>query len=150
MKTAIRSATVLTVLAFAISTVYAADSKFDPKKPKQPAVASSSEKGKAADFKVESDDSKNPTTPEMTKRAGAYSCDIHIDNRTNLVVHRIYVDGRNRGGISRYGDGLVRDVEIGPTRLYAEADFSDGSTSRWGPRVFNCNSWATHTWTLNR
>ena len=31
------------------------------------------------------------------------------------------------------------------TKVYAEADFDDGSVKYWGPRWFACDSYATHT-----
>lgn len=148
---AILSAVAVSILAFAVSSAFAAEpSKFDPKKPLQPTVTSKAEKGKAADVKIVSDDSKNSTTPAPATRASDTTCDIHVDNRTNLIIHRVYVDGRNWGGVGRYGDAMARDVGIGGTTLYAEADWSDGTTSRWGPHVFNCRSWATYRWSLTR
>ena len=147
---ALRTLIASSVLAFAATGAMAADpaSKFDPKKPVQPAVQDKAQTGKA-DVKVTGDDTKNSTAPAVEKRAGAFSCDIHIDNRTNWYINRVYVDGRNWGSVGRYGDAIARDVATGPTRLYAEVDFSDGSTRYYGPRVFNCNSYSTHRWTLN-
>jgi len=136
-------------LALTTGGALAADDKFDPKKPRQAAVESEAQSGKAKDAKTtKGGATKNATVAEAGKRAGPYSCDIHIDNRTNWVIHRIYIDGRNWGSVGRYGDSMARDVAAGATRVYAEADFTDGSVRHWGPRVFQCNSWGTYTWTL--
>jgi hypothetical protein len=123
-------------------------SKLDPKKPVKGNVESAAKQGKAADAKVTGDDSKNATVETKGTRAGPYACDIRIDNRTNFVIHRVYVDGRNWGSVGRYGDAIARDVGAGGTRIYAEADFSDGSTKYWGPNVFKCESYATYIWTV--
>lgn len=90
----------------------------------------------------------NSMTPPAPTRRGAYTCDIHIDNRTNWIIHRVYIDGRYWGSVGRGGDAIARDVLSGGTKVYAEADFTDGSKRYWGPRVFNCDSHATYTWTL--
>jgi hypothetical protein len=142
-------------LAASVVTVFAAgaiaaesSSKFDPKKPLKGSEESQAQPGKAADAKVSGDDVKNATVATQGTRAGPYSCDIHIDNRTNWVIHRVYIDGRNWGTVGRYGDSVARDVAAGATRVYAEADFTDGSTRHWGPRVFNCNSYGRYTWTI--
>jgi hypothetical protein len=90
----------------------------------------------------------NSATPPAPTRRGAYTCDIHIDNRTPFIIHRVYIDGRYWGSVGRGGDAIARDVLSGGTRVYAEADFSDGPKRYWGPRVFDCESFSTFTWTL--
>lgn len=149
MKTkAIPTVSALSVLALLTTGAWAAESgKFDPAKPVQTAVDSKAETKKGA-VKITGDDTKNSTAPAAKKRAGPFSCDIHIDNRTNWVIHRVVIDGRNWGSVGRYGDAIARDVASGPTSLYAEADFTDGTTRSWGPRSFQCNSYATFAWRL--
>ena len=57
----------------------------------------------------------------------------------------IYVDGTFRGTVSPMGDLL--DVTLsGPTRLYAHADFDDGSALNWGPWMVPCRT--AYTWKL--
>lgn len=148
MNKTVRIVSMFSILAFLSGGAFAADAgKIDPKKPAKPAVEEKATKGKG-DVKVTEGEVKNSTAPEVKTRAGEYSCDIHVDNRTNWYINRIYIDGRNWGAVGRYGDAIARDVAKGRTTLYAEVDFSDGSTSSYGPRVFNCEAWATHTWTL--
>lgn len=143
------AASALSVLALLSTGAWAAEAgKIDPAKPVQAAVDSKASTGKGK-VKIAGDDTKNSTTPAGKKRAGPFSCDVHIDNRTNWVIHRVIIDGRNWGSVGRYGDAIARDVASGPTTLYAEADFTDGSTQHWGPRTFQCNSYATHTWRLH-
>jgi hypothetical protein len=137
------------VLAMCTGVAHAADDKLDPKKPVQPAVEDKAVMGKAKDAKVSGSTPKNGTVAEAGKRAGPYSCDIRIDNRTNYTIHRIYIDGRNWGTVGRYGDSIARDVQAGGTRVYAEADFTDGTTRSWGPRVFQCSAYGTYTWHLD-
>src|SRR5262245_2001563 len=36
---------------------------------------------------------KNSMTPAAPTRRGAYSCDVHVDNRTSWYIHRVYIDG---------------------------------------------------------
>jgi hypothetical protein len=147
-KGTFRIVSMFSVLAFlSVSAFAAGDTKIDPKKPATKAVEESVKKG-VGDVKITGGDVKNSSTPEVKTRAGAYSCDIHIDNRTNMYINRVAIDGRNWGSVGRYGDAMARDVAIGATVVYAEVDFTDGSTGHFGPQVFNCDAWATHTWTL--
>jgi hypothetical protein len=149
MKKAIPTLIAASMFAFAASAS-AADSKVDPKKPEKPAVEDKAGAGKSKEAKVKDGAApKNATVAADAKRAGPYSCDIHIDNRTQWRIHRVYIDGRNWGSVGQYGDSMAKDVAAGATRVYAEADFTDGSTKHWGPRVFQCDSWGTYKWTLN-
>ena len=90
----------------------------------------------------------NSETPQVETRRGPRSCDIHIDNRTNWHIHRVYIDGDYWGTVSRGGDSIARDVMTGRTKVYAEADFTNGTTRSWGPRWFECDGFSTYTWTL--
>lgn len=137
------------VLALASSVAFAADAgKMDPKKKAAKPVEAKVAPGKA-DVKVTDGDVKTSTEPAVKTRKGEYSCDIHIDNRTNAYINRVYIDGDRWGSVGRYGDALARDVSKGPTTVYAEVDYTDGSTGHYGPVVFNCESWTTHNWKLN-
>ena len=147
-STTLRLLMVAPVAALAFGNAMAEESKLDPKKPVKQSAKATMEKGKA-DIKVTGDETKNSTGPAVEKRAGPISCDVQIDNRTNKYINRVYIDGRNWGSVGRYGDALARDVVMGPTTLYAEVDYSDGSTGHYGPKAFNCNSYETSRWVLN-
>ncbi len=96
------------------------------------------------------DEKNDPKQAEVQKRASAVTCDVHFDNRTNWVIHRLWVDGHLRArNMQRQGDIYVYDVGTGPTTLYAEADFTDGTTRSWGPTRVGCNSYMTFTWRLH-
>jgi hypothetical protein len=138
---------VSTLLVSVASSAWADEhSKFDPNKPLQDPVESKSQEG-GVDVEVTGDATMNSTTP-VEMRAGPYSCDVHIDNRTNWYIHRVYIDGSNWGSVGRFGDSIARNVSIGRTKVYAEADFTDGSKRYWGPNYFDCTSYATFTWKL--
>lgn len=126
------------------------DDRFDPKKPRKPAVVDKAGSGAPKDAPQVKDkgQARNATVAATGDRAGPSACDVHIDNRTDWVIHRVYIDGRNWGSVGRYGDSFARNVAMGPTRLYAEADFTDGSKRFWGPRNVPCDPWSTFTWTL--
>lgn len=75
-------------------------------------------------------------------------CRFHVDNRTNLIIHQILVDGDIVGSVSPGGDAYGR-IECGSHNVYARAFFDDGSASTWGPRGIYCSvSAAECTWTL--
>jgi hypothetical protein len=95
------------------------------------------------------EEKNDPKGAKVAKRAGEFTCDVHVDNRTNWVIHRVYIDGRYRGSVGRLGDLYEYDVLSGPTELYAEADFTDRSIRYWGPRTVNCPSYQMYTWRLH-
>jgi len=72
-------------------------------------------------------------------------CAVHFDNRTSLYID-IYLDGDYRGTMSPWGDAYPF-VGCGETRLYAKANFTDGSSLSWGPVVVDLNG--VYTWRLN-
>jgi hypothetical protein len=74
------------------------------------------------------------------------ACVVHIDNRTSLYIG-IYLDGDYRGTVGPGGD-TWHYVGCGETRLYARADFDDGTYSYWGPRVEDVDG--TFHWHLTR
>ena len=118
-----------------------------PTKEAKPAVEDKATSGSLA-AEVGKPAAKNPTSAPVATRQGRNSCDIHIDNRTQFVVHRVFIDGDYWGSIGRYGDAIARDVSTGRTKIYAEADFTDGTTRYWGPRWFACDSYSTYTWVI--
>ena len=89
-----------------------------------------------------------PGGSTIVQRKGPNACDVIFANTTSWWIHRVYVDGQNVGRMAPNGDYILRDVVSGATRLYAEADFTDGSVRYWGPRTFDCPSYTEYTWTL--
>jgi hypothetical protein len=117
-------------------------------KEKEEVIETRGEVGKKEKFGTK-EEKNDPKGTKVTKRAGAFTCDVHIDNRTPWIIHRVYIDGVYQGRVGRQGDLIVYDVISGGTQLYAEADFTDGTTHYWGPRVINCPSYMTYVWRLN-
>src|SRR5581483_10443310 len=76
------------------------------------------------------EEKNDPKATKVEKRAGAFTCDVHVDNRTPWVIHRVYIDRVYQGRVGRMGDLTVYDVIAGGTELYAEADFTDGAFAR--------------------
>ena len=65
----------------------------------------------------------------------------------DLALHRhYYFDGEYRGNVGPWGDGYGY-VGCGETRLYARADFTDGTYSSWGPVVADVDG--TYTWRVH-
>lgn len=91
----------------------------------------------------------NQTDAQIQKRQGPNSCDVRFINETSWYINRLYVDGRRVGSMSRgYSVSTLYDESTGDTRLYAEADFTNGTTRFWGPRTFTCRPNSTYTWRL--
>jgi hypothetical protein len=78
------------------------------------------------------------------EKSATMGCTVHVDNRTSLYID-VYLDGDFRGTVGPWGD-LNRSVICGGTRLYARANYTDGSYSSWGPQVESVLG--THTWRL--
>jgi len=89
--------------------------------------------------KAVSNDPKKEVKPPAHKAAeGAEKgtfCGIVVDNWTDLKI-QIYVDGNYEGLVGPWGD-LFTVTICGRTKLYARADFDDGSVETWGPRWFD-------------
>lgn len=66
---------------------------------------------------------------------GSY-CRVVYDNWTEWYIH-VYVDGYYEGGLGRWGAKTV-NVGVGNTKVYAVAEFTDGSKVWWGPRTVPC------------
>ncbi len=116
-------------------------------KEKKEVVETRGESGKTPDHKG-TEVKNDPKGETVEKRAGANTCDVHVDNRTNFIIHRIYIDGRYVGRVGPLGDLYAYDVLSGPTRLYAEAEFTTGKRW-WGPMTVNCPSYITYSWRLH-
>ncbi|MBI2088063.1 MAG: hypothetical protein HYT78_04880 [Deltaproteobacteria bacterium] len=125
--------------------------KLDKPKPKEKeeVIETRGEVGKKQRYPVK--EAKNdPKGGKIEKRAGAYTCDVHFDNRTRWIIHRMFVDRALRArNMQPVGDVYVYDVISGPTELYAEADFTDGSIRYWGPQMVSCPSYVTFRWELH-
>jgi hypothetical protein len=143
--------TVITLAFWGSFSYLRGQDKDDKPKPKEKVEVIETQGETTKKPRGEVKDNKNdPKNPEITKRASAVSCDIHFDNRSKWVIHRMWVDGRLRARyLQPWGDIYIRDVSTGPTELYAEADFTDGTTSRWGPRTVSCRSYQTFSWRLS-
>jgi hypothetical protein len=79
-----------------------------------------------------------PSSKGGPRTRGGGNCEVRLDNWTNYLI-KIYVDGIYRGVLDRYGDAVVY-VGVGETRVYARADFDDGSYLYWGPKTYDCGS----------
>lgn len=79
-------------------------------------------------------------------RAGLGWCTVAIFNWTPWRI-QIFVDDDFKGLVSSFGDGTV-DALTGKTKIYGRAEFTDGSYLSWGPQIFDCESYTTHTWKL--
>jgi hypothetical protein len=66
---------------------------------------------------------------------GSY-CKAYFDNNTKWYID-CYVDGYYEGYVAPWGDGSIF-VDGGVTKLYAKAEFTDGSWKSWGPVTRNC------------
>lgn len=78
---------------------------------------------------------------------GAATCLVRFDNRTDLYI-ATYTDGNSTGTLGPWGDVYAYAV-AGPTRLYARADFTDGSVTTWGPTMVDCPAGGTYHWRLH-
>jgi hypothetical protein len=91
----------------------------------------------------------NKKDGQVEKRQSPISCDVRFINTTRWYITRVYIDGRRVGSLARgYSVSTWYDEIVGPTELYAEADFTDGSTYHWGPTKLACTPNSTTTWTL--
>lgn len=91
------------------------------------------------------------TPPEKggaTGRGAAGVCRVHFDNRTNLKI-QLYVDGNHHGMVGAMGD-VITYVGSGLTRVYARADYTDGSYSYWGPTDYTCYAGQTINFRMDR
>lgn len=81
-------------------------------------------------------ESKVVQPAEKGARSRGSYCKCILDNWTDWYVD-FYVDGYYEGFVSKWSDGSV-NVLAGDTKLYAVAEFDDGSKISWGPITKNC------------
>lgn len=99
----------------------------------------------STDTNIKKDDVMNnkkgpqPTAPRRKggKTRGGEGCEVRLDNSTGWII-KIYVDGTYRGSMGAYDDSTV-NVGAGLTRVYARADFTDGTYKYWGPQDYKCS-----------
>lgn len=147
----------LLTVSFLVSSPLAAQEQ--PSKPageKKAAAKTSSDKskksrggGEDSNIKTktaENDPSKfnDPSPKVKTRGSGPDYCRLHVDSRVNAYVN-IFVDGDFRGTVSPGGD-VYGYTGNGGTTLYGRADFTDGSSYSWGPRVIDCEG--AYSWTI--
>jgi len=119
-------------------------------KPKPDAAMPDAKSQAAPSARKEATPMNKKSDPESATRQGPNACDIRFVNQTGWIIHRVWVDRRHVGMIAKGQDAILRDVGVGPTELYAEADFDDGSVLKWGPQVSPCAPFTTQIWRLNR
>jgi|KBSSwiStaDraftv2_1062776.scaffolds.fasta_scaffold1396238_2 hypothetical protein len=141
------SVTALAVVVVTAGLVLAqGDQKVKPKADEQVIEAKNQTRSKPEEGAAVT---KNTGTEQpAATRAGSTTCDVWVSNFTPWVIHRLYIDRQPWGSVGRRADVIAYDVVAGPTRLYAEADFTDGSTKFWGPQVVNCDRYSTFRWNL--
>jgi hypothetical protein len=83
------------------------------------------------------------TSPASRSRGSGF---LHVDNQTPWTVD-VYGSGVYIGTIGPFGD-LGVYYTPGSLRLYAQANFADGSTLHWGPSYRSIISGRTSTWSL--
>ena len=139
-----------------VSSPLAAQEASAPAGEKKAAASTSTDKSKKSrgggeDSNIKSKAPQNdpgklgtPTPKEKTRGGGPSYCRLHVDSRVNAYVN-IYVDGDFRGTVSPGGDAYGYTGN-GGTTLYGRAEFTDGSTASWGPRVINCEG--AYNWTI--
>ncbi len=87
-------------------------------------------------------------TPPPANKGGEATrgqlCGVWLDNYTPWYI-KFYVDGIYWGTSAPWGEvsGLAF---AGATRVYARADFLDGSAFTWGPQVFYCERDEVYRW----
>lgn len=149
--------TMMIALPFAVQSVTAQDSKDKTKMDKKDdaskkkkqsfvlkAVKVEGERGEDQNVKDDSLlNNQNADFPAPKEKAGEANergatgvCKVVLDNRTKWKI-QIYVDGSFRGVMAPYGDSTAY-TGAGPTRVYARAQFDDGSALNWGPSDYIC------------
>lgn len=117
-----------------------AQNKSDRQK-KSEKVTDKGTKGTGEDKNVTQTRGKNSadkTQKSTTKGSGQKTCNIDLNNKTQWVID-IYIDGKYRGTMDEYSSNYTT-TGSGATRLYARAEFDDGSYLYWGPREITCGS----------
>jgi len=78
------------------------------------------------------------STDKGAKASRGGYCYTHFDNWTDYYVD-CYIDGYLEGYVAPWASGSVT-VTGGSTKLYAVAEFTDGSRVSWGPISKSCSS----------
>ncbi len=84
----------------------------------------------SAKSKIETPPAKGGTT------RGGGGCRVEFDNSTAWYI-KVYVDGIFRGTMGPWDDSYVYVIP-GITKVYARAEFDDGSYRYWGPKSYDC------------
>lgn len=136
-----------------ITETEAQNSNREKRQSKAEKVTEKSAKGSGDDQNVTQTRSKNSTTDKTTRTktrgAGQRTCHIDLINKTEWVID-IYIDGKYQGTMGDYSSNYTT-TGSGATRLYARAEFDDGSYIYWGPKNITCGSNAKDgyfEWTL--
>jgi hypothetical protein len=91
---------------------------------------------------------RGEATPAPAAKGGPQTrgaaCIVKVDNRTALYID-VYLDREYRGTVGPWGD-LYRYVGCGETRLYARANYDNGTYDTWGPTYGQV--YGTYTWRL--
>ncbi len=82
--------------------------------------------------------SMNKKGKGMTRGTGQRTCTVYLTNKTDYNID-IYIDGEYSGTTGETGTTYTT-TGSGSTRVYARADFDDGSYLYWGPSVYNCGN----------
>jgi hypothetical protein len=86
----------------------------------------------------------NVAPPASKSSAGKAMCAVTFDNHTDLIA-KTYIDGRYAGTIRPYGE-LSTSIVPGQAKLYARAEYDDGTADAWGPVNATCRT--KYVWRL--
>lgn len=110
----------------------------------QKAREGAASKGPAQDANISQPEKPNDRSdkpqPPASKggTAKGAGCEVQLDNWTPWNV-KIYIDGSYVGTMIPWGESYTYAMP-GRVRVYARADFSDGSYLYWGPRDYRCGA----------
>jgi hypothetical protein len=132
------------ILGSITSSAFAADKQ---KKNKVESKAQTARGNTDPNIKTPELPANDPSQADAKKpEAKRGACRVTVDSYRNLYI-KIFVDGDYKGVVSPLATDYTYAIS-GPTRLYARADFTDGSYSFWGPETFYCEDGGSYTWTL--
>lgn len=92
-------------------------------------------------------DAKPAPASKGGTRGGYYSAEVQFVNRTSWKI-QLFANGDYLGILAPYGSSSV-PVTSGRLTLQGRADFTDGSSTLWGPRNIYIASGDVFTWTLS-
>ncbi len=135
--------TSLMVLIFVCAPSFTTDTfAQEGQEQEQKAREGATSKGNAKDPNINNDkitnskDSKAQPPASKGGTAKGAPCEVQLDNWTQWIV-KIYIDGEYHGTIGGYDESYTYAVP-GRVKVYARADFDDGSYLYWGPRDYSC------------